>query len=53
MLESLEAFETSQPERSREVRDEQPWSMLESLEAFETSQPERSRDCRREQSENM
>ena len=49
----LVTFETSQPETSRETRDEQPENMKERLVTFETSQPERSRDFRDEQPKNM
>ena len=42
MEERSEAFEASQPERSREVRDEQPWNMKERFEVSETSSFERS-----------
>ena len=53
MPERSEALETSQPERSRDRRDEQPENMLERSEAPEVSQPERSRDRRDEQSRNI
>ena len=42
-------METSQPERSRESRDEQPENMSERSVAEDTPQPETSRDWRREQ----
>ena len=47
------APETSQPETSRDARDEQPENMRERSEALETSQPETSREVRDEQPPNM
>ena len=47
------AEEGSQPERSRDRRDEQPENMLERFSTQATAQPERSRDRRDEQPENM
>ena len=46
-------MEVSQPERSREERDEQPENMEPMPVTLEVSQPERSRKDRDEQPENM
>ena len=53
MSEKAVAEETSQPERLRDCRDEQPENMLERPKTLETSHPERSRVVSDEQPENM
>ena len=45
--------EVSQPERSRDVREEQPENALSMSVTFEVSQPERLRDVREVQPENI
>ena len=45
----LVTLEVSQPERSREDRDEQPKNMEDMSVTLEVSQPERSREDRDEQ----
>ena len=40
----LHTFEVSQPERSSEARDEQPWNMERMFVTREVSQPETSRE---------
>ena len=49
MLERPKTLETSQPERSRVVSDEQPENMEERSLTEEVSQPERSRAVSDEQ----